>query len=186
MIRILLDSSADFSAQEVKERNLELVPINITLNGKNYLDGVDITKDEFYTLLTENEEFPKTAQPSPQDYVDIFEDAKEISLGKIFLSQSEEITVIPGGFCFETNGVTLLYIFEECDIMDIEPKFRRADITVLDGISPEKFPFLRCDYLILTEMGGFYSGTSEIITLKNGEQIFFAYEGNLKKGGAAK
>ena len=34
MIRILLDSSADFSAQEAKERNLELVSINITMNGK--------------------------------------------------------------------------------------------------------------------------------------------------------
>lgn len=129
---------------------------------------------------------PEAAFLSTEDALLAFEDAKEISLGKISLSQSEEITVIPGGFCFETNGVTLLYIFEECDIMNIEPKFRRADITVLDGISPEKFPFLRCDYLILTEMGGFYSGTSEIITLKNGEQTFFAYEGNLKKGGAAK
>lgn len=92
MIRILLDSSADFSAQEVKERNLELVPINILLNGKNYLDGVDITKDEFYTLLTENEEFPKTAQPSPQDYVDIFEDAKEKGDSVVYLSLSSALS----------------------------------------------------------------------------------------------
>ena len=74
MIRILLDSSADFSAEEAKERNMELVPINITMNGKNYLDGVDITKDEFYDMLVNSEEFPMTAQPSPQDYLDIFED----------------------------------------------------------------------------------------------------------------
>ena len=98
MIRILLDSSADFSAQEVKERNLELVPINILLNGKNYLDGIDITKDEFYTLLTENEEFPKTAQPSPQDYVDIFEDRASASREeyriKKTLSREEKLELI--------------------------------------------------------------------------------------------
>ena len=88
MIRILLDSSADFSAQEAKERNVELVSINITLNGKNFLDGVDITKDEFYELLTTTEEFPKTAQPSPQDYVDIFEDAKEKGDSIVYLSLS--------------------------------------------------------------------------------------------------
>ena len=51
MIRILLDSSADFSAEEVKQYNMELVPINITMNDKNYRDGVDLTKDEFYNLL---------------------------------------------------------------------------------------------------------------------------------------
>ena len=92
MIRILLDSSADFSAQEAKERNLELVSINITFNGKNYLDGVDITKDEFYELLTTSEEFPKTAQPSPQDYVDIFEDAKEKGDSVVYLSLSSGLS----------------------------------------------------------------------------------------------
>lgn len=92
MIRILLDSSADFSAQEANERNLELVPINITLNEKNYLDGIDITKDEFYDLLTSSEEFPKTAQPSPQDYLDLFEDAKEKGDSIIYLSLSSALS----------------------------------------------------------------------------------------------
>ena len=86
---------------------------------------------------------------------------------------------------FEINGIRVLYIFSKCDIMKIEPKFRRADIIVLEGVSPEDFPVLRCDYLILREMGGYYSGTDEIITLKNGEINFFAFNGNLKKGSAA-
>jgi len=92
MIRILLDSSADFSAEEAKMRNMELVPINITMNGKNYLDGVDITKDEFYELLTTSEEFPMTAQPSPQDFLDIFEDAKEKGDQIIYLSLSSGLS----------------------------------------------------------------------------------------------
>lgn len=92
MIRILIDSSADYSAQEAKEHNLELIPINITLNEKNYLDGIDITKDEFYELLTSSEEFPKTAQPSPQDYVDLFEDAKEKGDSVVYLSLSSALS----------------------------------------------------------------------------------------------
>ena len=66
--------------------------------------------------------------------------------------------------------------------MDIEPKFRRADIAVLDGVSPEDFPLPRCEYLVPRNFGGFYSGSSEIIVLKNGECQFFAYNGNLTKG----
>ena len=42
MIRILVDSSADYTAQELEALNMELVPINITLNDKNYHDGIDI------------------------------------------------------------------------------------------------------------------------------------------------
>lgn len=92
MIRILLDSSADFSAEEAKERNMELVPINITLNDINYRDGIDITKDEFYDLLVSSESFPMTAQPSPQDFLDIFEDAKEKGDQLIYLSLSSTLS----------------------------------------------------------------------------------------------
>ena len=92
MIRILLDSSADFSAEEARERNMELVPINITFNDTNYRDGVDITKDEFYDMLIASEIFPMTAQPSPQDFLDIFEDVKEKGDQLIYLSLSSALS----------------------------------------------------------------------------------------------
>ena len=92
MIRILIDSSADYTAEEAKQNNLELVSINITMGGKNYLDGVDLTRDEFYELLTSSEEFPMTAQPSPQDFLDIFEDAKEKGDQLIYLSLSSGLS----------------------------------------------------------------------------------------------
>lgn len=92
MVRILVDSSADYTAQEVKELNMELVSINITLNDKNYLDGVDITKDELYQTLVETETFPMTAQPSPQEFLDIFEDAKEKGDSLVYLSLSSGLS----------------------------------------------------------------------------------------------
>ena len=109
--------------------------------------------------------------------------AKPVSAGEVTFSDDGFIEIIPdSAVTFETNGVTVLYIFEECDIMDIEPKFRRSDIVILDGVSPEDFPLIRCEYLVLRNFGGFYSGSSEIIVLKNGECQFFAYNGNLTKG----
>jgi len=76
MVRIVLDSSADYSANELEDLNMELVPLNITMNGYNYRDGIDITKKEFYEMLINSDEFPTTSQPAPQDFLDIFEDAK--------------------------------------------------------------------------------------------------------------
>lgn len=92
MIRILIDSSSDFTAEEAKEYGLELVSINITLSGKNYRDGLDITKDEFYDLLITSGEFPMTAQPSPQDFLDVFEDVKEKGDQFIYLSLSSGLS----------------------------------------------------------------------------------------------
>lgn len=78
MIRIVVDSSSDFSKKELKEKNIEFIPLTIMLDEKSYLDGVDITCDELYAwLVAESSNFPKTSQPSPQAFAAVFEDAKE-------------------------------------------------------------------------------------------------------------
>ncbi len=77
MIRILVDSSADYTLEEMKERNIELIPLNITIGDKSYRGSVDITADELYELLINGDTLPKTSQPSPQDFYEFFEEAKE-------------------------------------------------------------------------------------------------------------
>lgn len=77
MIKILVDSSSDLTKKEAEEKGFLFVPIGISLGGKEYEDGVDLTKDEFYDLLINSGEFPQTSQPSPQIFLDIFEEAKQ-------------------------------------------------------------------------------------------------------------
>lgn len=77
MIRIIVDSSADYTKERLEEAGLELVPIGVSIDGKSFLDGVDLGKDDFYEIMTNSNDFPKTSQPSPQAFLDVFEDAKE-------------------------------------------------------------------------------------------------------------
>ena len=77
MIRLVVDSSADFLAEELKEKNIELVPLNIALAGETYQDGVTLERNQFYEILTGQEDFPKTSQPSPENFLTLFENAKE-------------------------------------------------------------------------------------------------------------
>lgn len=76
-IRILTDSAADYEQSEIKEKNIDLIPYPLNFKGVEYIDGVNITKNEFFKLLEESDEFPKTSQVSPQTYIDYFENAKE-------------------------------------------------------------------------------------------------------------
>lgn len=76
MIRILVDSSSDYTMEEIKENEFNFVPLNILISEKSYRDVVDLIPDDFYKLLTSSKDFPKTSQPSPQDFAEIFEDAK--------------------------------------------------------------------------------------------------------------
>lgn len=77
MIRILVDSSSDYTVEEVNAKNIELVPISITVGDKTYVDGYDLGRDEFYELLQSSNDFPHTSQPSPQSFYDIFKDVRE-------------------------------------------------------------------------------------------------------------
>ncbi len=76
-VRILCDSSADLSIEEVKEMNLLYVPIPVIFGDETYLEGTNIDKDKFYEMLASNPAFPTTSQPSPASFLDYFEEAKE-------------------------------------------------------------------------------------------------------------
>jgi len=77
MIRIIIDSSADYLIEEIEKKQMTLVSLNISLDDRVYQDGVDISRDRLYEWLIESKGFPKTAQPSPEVFLKYFNEAKE-------------------------------------------------------------------------------------------------------------
>jgi DegV family protein with EDD domain len=73
MIRIVTDSTADLSPELIAEHGIEVNPLNIILDGKAHLDGIDITKDQFYEWMERTKEIPSTSQPSPATLRDVFQ-----------------------------------------------------------------------------------------------------------------
>lgn len=76
-IRIITDSGADYSRQEIAKRNIGCVSMSITFGTETFVDGVNITKEEFFERLINSGEFPRTSQPAPTEFLDLFEDAKK-------------------------------------------------------------------------------------------------------------
>ena len=76
-IRIVIDSTADYTPAEIEKRQITCIPMTISFGEEQYIDGVDISKDEFFEKLISEEVFPKTSQPSPASFVEYFEEAKE-------------------------------------------------------------------------------------------------------------
>jgi DegV family protein with EDD domain len=81
-VKIITDSSVQLTEEEIKENNIGIVPLTIEIDGNTYVDGVDITREEFVKEMDSSKELPKTSQPSigtfmevidavPDDYTDI-------------------------------------------------------------------------------------------------------------------
>ena len=76
-VRIVTDTASDFTVEQAQQANLTLVPMPITHEGKTYRDAYDLSKADFYHLLTNSETLPKSAQPAPQDFLTHFLEAKK-------------------------------------------------------------------------------------------------------------
>ena len=66
-VRIITDSGCDINpAVEEKYKDLLVImPFELTINGKGYIDRKDFTNDEFFKILKENSEIPKHSQITP-------------------------------------------------------------------------------------------------------------------------
>lgn len=78
MIKIVSDSGCDITQAEAKELNVTVLPLKILFGEKEYYDGVTINHQQFYNMLIESDEFPKTSLVSPAAFEEAFNDEDEI------------------------------------------------------------------------------------------------------------
>jgi hypothetical protein len=71
-VAIITDSSCDLPAAEMIRHNIRMVPLGITFGKDFYLDKITMTDDNFYQLLSTSPYYPKTSQPSPAEFRDVY------------------------------------------------------------------------------------------------------------------
>ncbi len=76
-IRIITDSTADYSREELIQKDIISVPLSVSFGEEHYQDGINITAEEFYKKLKESSTIPQTSQPSPAAFLEHFTKAKE-------------------------------------------------------------------------------------------------------------
>ena len=71
---IVLDSTADFPDAQQHHANWRVVPLYVNFGTQSYRDGVDLTAHEFYERLRTSPELPTTSQPTPGDFLAVYEE----------------------------------------------------------------------------------------------------------------
>ena len=92
MVRLITDSSADLEPREYEKWNITCIPLTVFFGDTEYRENVNLSKDGFYRLLAETGQFPKTAQPSPQILLDLFEEAKQAGDEALYISLSSALS----------------------------------------------------------------------------------------------
>ncbi|KJY61379.1 DegV family protein [Lactobacillus apis] len=129
-IKILTDSSAQLTPEEIEKYDITVVPLSVTVGGNTYLDGIEISRQEFVKKMSESAELPKTSQPSIGRLVDtindLTSDGSEV-IG-IFLAK-----VLSGTIDAARQAVKLTGKSDQVHIVDSELTDRAEGLQVLEA-----------------------------------------------------
>jgi DegV family protein with EDD domain len=71
---IVLDSTADFPEAPDRFPNWRIVPLYVRFGDESFRDYVDLGASSFYERLRAAEELPTTSQPTPADFLAVYEE----------------------------------------------------------------------------------------------------------------
>lgn len=86
-IKLVCDSLSDIPKELINKYDIHVVPLTVIFDNKEYIDGIDLSKEEFYKILRNSENMPKTSQCTYIQFLDTF---------KKYISQGKDILYIGG------------------------------------------------------------------------------------------
>jgi DegV family protein with EDD domain len=82
-IKIVTDSTCDLPQDLLQEYGIKLVPLYINFGDQGYLDGEELTRQEFYQRLPECDPLPTTATPGVDAFKQVYEDLADSGASEI-------------------------------------------------------------------------------------------------------
>lgn len=91
-VKIVTDSSADLPPQLAQQLGITVVPLYVRFGSEVYRERVDISDDEFYQRLLHGPTHPVTIQPSPQDFVNAYQELSPEADGIVSIHISSKLS----------------------------------------------------------------------------------------------
>jgi len=71
-IKIITDSTCDLNSAVIDKYNIEVLPLLVNIENNTYMDGVDITLQEYLHKMKISKEFPSTTQVNPHRFYECY------------------------------------------------------------------------------------------------------------------
>ena len=115
-IHIVTDSTCDLSKEEIENLGIHIVPLTIQMGSHTYTDGVDIFPEEFLEKMKGLEELPKSSQPAPGRFVELYDE-----LGK---DGSKIISIhMTGGMSGTVDSARQAAEITESDVVVVDSRY---------------------------------------------------------------
>lgn len=124
-IQIMTDSASDISPEDEEALPISILPYPIMFRDRTYISRVELDNDQFYRLLAQSGEIPKTAQLTTFQFEEIYLQQAEDDVDDLIL-----VLINSKGSATYQNAVAATRTFFEA-----HPEFQQTfRIHVLDGL----------------------------------------------------
>lgn len=92
-VRIVADSTCDLSQELIRKYGITIIPLNIVLDTKSYMDGIEITPEQIYEWADRMDTTPKTASPELGYIMETLRPMAAAGDDIIFIGISEDMSI---------------------------------------------------------------------------------------------
>ena len=123
MRRIIVDSGSSIKLEEKETYGVDILPIQLQMGEESFLDGVNLSTEEFYSRLKDSSQFPKTSLPS-------LEEAQK--LVDSYIEQGDEVLIITISSGISGTYQAIKMLFDEYENVTVfDSKLAVAGIRIL-------------------------------------------------------
>ena len=160
-IKLICDSMADLTKEQIEKYDIEVLPLTVILEDKEYKDGIDFNLDEFYELL-KNKKYPKTSQVTYGQFKTAFD--KYVAEGRtiFYIASSANAT---GIHLYDASNLTFgagMFVLRAAQLLE-EGKSIDEIISELNIIKEKYCLVFSIDSLNHLQKGGRISSTKAIV-----------------------
>ena len=112
MIKIVTDSTSDFTAKEIEDLAIDVVPLTVNFGEETFIDKLTISNEEFYERLANSAVMPVTSLSSPEAFSEVFRKYPEDDIVVITVAEKLSGTYQSALIAKDENNSSRIYVVE--------------------------------------------------------------------------
>ncbi|HGH0426468.1 TPA: DegV family protein [Clostridioides difficile] len=196
-IKLVCDSLCDIPDEISEKDYIKIVPLTVIFNDREYIEGVDIKKEEFYKKVKEIKQIPKTSQATYMEFKEVFDKFitegyhiicmtgaanasgtfQSAMIAKNDVNENEKIHI------FDTRNLSLgsgQYVIKACELLEEGLGFEEIIDELENTRSSVRLLFAPYTLDFLKQSGRVPVATALIGNMLNIKPIFFFDNGEAK------
>lgn len=112
--QIIIDSTTDVT-DEYKDKVM-IVPLTVSFGDKEYKDGIELSRDEFYRKLESGDVLPKTSQATPAVFEKVYREVRDKGMDGVVITLSSDLSGTYQSACIAAEDYPEIHVVDSKNV----------------------------------------------------------------------